>query len=116
MRIFTRISHKSVYNLGKLSTVYRGLREATTVKAQTVRVQESTGRILCSTIFRQGGKKLLAKGNMMSDEDVRLLETEGMDQVWVTELEDGEVGEDDAVMIVSREISCGSLEIRLAAG
>jgi molybdenum cofactor cytidylyltransferase len=34
---------------------------------------------------------------VLSEEDVRLLETEGLGQVWVTELEEGEVGEDDAV-------------------
>ncbi|MGD0435498.1 MAG: hypothetical protein ABSB86_03480 [Bryobacteraceae bacterium] len=45
-----------------------------------------------------------------------MLETEGMNQVWVTELEEGEVGEDEAVMQVASEIGCGSLEIRLAAG
>ena len=39
-----------------------------------------------------------------------------MNQVWVTELEEGEVGEDDAVMQVASEIGCGTLEIRLAAG
>jgi len=86
------------------------------MKAQTVQVKESTGRILCCTIFRPGGKKLLAKGHVISEEDVRLLETEGMGEVWVTELEDGEVGEDEAVTLVSREMGCGSLEIRLAAG
>jgi molybdenum cofactor cytidylyltransferase len=86
------------------------------MKAQTIHIKESTGRILCCTIFRPGGKKLLAKGHLISEEDVRLLETEGMDEVWVTELEDGEVGEDEAVTMVSREMGCGSLEIRLAAG
>ncbi|MBZ5612346.1 MAG: hypothetical protein LAP38_29185, partial [Acidobacteriia bacterium] len=45
-----------------------------------------------------------------------MLETEGMNEVWVTELEEGEVGEDEAVMQVAGEIGCGSLEIRLAAG
>jgi molybdenum cofactor cytidylyltransferase len=34
----------------------------------------------------------------------------------VTELEDGEVGEDDAVMTVAGAMCCGSVEIRLAAG
>jgi molybdenum cofactor cytidylyltransferase len=34
----------------------------------------------------------------------------------VTELEDGEVGEDDAVMAVAGAMCCGSVEIRLAAG
>lgn len=86
------------------------------MKAQTVDVRESTGRILCCTIFRPGGKKLLAKGHLISEEDVRLLETEGMQQVWVTELEDGEIGEDDAVTQIAAEMGCGCLEIKLAAG
>jgi len=86
------------------------------MKAQTIDVKSSTGRILCCTIFRAGGKKLLAKGHVISEEDAKLLETEGMHEVWVTELEEGEVGEDEAVMMVATEIGCGSLEIRLAAG
>lgn len=86
------------------------------MKAKTVGVRESAGRILCCTIFRQSGRKLLAKGHILSDDDVRLLETEGLGEVWVTELEEGEVGEDDAVAQVATETGCGCLEIRLAAG
>jgi molybdenum cofactor cytidylyltransferase len=86
------------------------------MRAQTVDVRESTGRILCCTIFRPGGRKLLAKGHILSEEDVRLLESEGLGQVWVTELEDGEVGEDDAVRLAASELGCGALEIRPAAG
>jgi molybdenum cofactor cytidylyltransferase len=86
------------------------------MRAQTVDVKSSTGRILCCTVFRPGGKKLLAKGHVISDEDVRILESEGMDTIWVTELEEGEVGEDDAVCAVSTEMGCGSFEVRLAAG
>lgn len=86
------------------------------MRAQTIDVKQSTGRVLCSTIFREGGKKLLAKGHLISEEDARMLQTEGMAEVWVTELEEGEVGEDEAVMEVATEIGCGSLEIRLAAG
>jgi len=86
------------------------------MKAQTIDVKQSMGRILCCTIFRAGGKKLLAKGHVISEEDARMLETEGMNEVWVTELEEGEIGEDDAVMHVASEIGCGALEIRLAAG
>ena len=63
------------------------------MRAQTVDVKGSSGRVLCCTVFRQGGKKLLAKGHIISDEDVRVLESEGMDTIWVTELEDGEIGE-----------------------
>lgn len=86
------------------------------MRAQTVDIQESAGRILCCTIFRPGGRKLLAKGHVLSDEDVRLLQTEGMNQVWVTELEEGEVGEDEAVMAVAGAMCCGAIEIKLAAG
>src|SRR5437764_6939880 len=86
------------------------------MRAQTVEVKYSTGRILCCTVFRPGGKKLLAKGHIISDEDIRVLESEGMASVWVTELEEGEVGEDDAVCAVASEMGCGSFEIRLAAG
>ena len=68
------------------------------MRAQTIGIRESTGRILCCTVFRPGGRKLLAKGHLLSEDDVRLLETEGMQQVWVTELEEGEVGEDEAAM------------------
>ena len=86
------------------------------MRAQTVDVKSSTGRVLCCTVFRPGGKKLLAKGHVISDEDVRVLESEGMESIWVTQLEEGEVGEDDAVCAVASEMGCGSFEIRLAAG
>src|SRR5258708_23816122 len=86
------------------------------MRALTIDGAKATGRILCCTIFRVGGKKLLAKGHLISEEDARMLQTEGMREVWVTELEEGEIGEDEAVMEVATEIGCGSFEIRLAAG
>jgi molybdenum cofactor cytidylyltransferase len=86
------------------------------MRALTVDVRDSSGRILCCTVFRPGGRKLLAKGHVLSQEDVRLLETEGMGQVWVTELEEGEIGEDDAVSQAAAEMGCGCVEIRMAAG
>src|SRR5438270_12206843 len=86
------------------------------MRATTVDVKSSNGRILCCTVFRSGGKKLLAKGHVISDEDIRILELEGMENVWVTELEEGEVSEDDAVCTVATEMGCGCYEIRMAAG
>jgi molybdenum cofactor cytidylyltransferase len=86
------------------------------MKALTISVKESAGRILSNTIFRPGGRKLLAKGHVLSEDDIRLLESEGLGEVWVTELEEGEVGEDAAVCQVAGEMSCGCMEIRLAAG
>lgn len=58
----------------------------------------------------------MSRGHILSEEDVRLLEAEGLGEVWVTELEEGEVGEDEAVMEVAGRAGCGSVEIRLAAG
>ena len=76
------------------------------MRAQTVDVKSSNGRILCCTVFRSGGKKLLAKGHVISDEDIRTLESEGMENVWVTELEEGEV----ALPEVEGEVLCELLE------
>jgi molybdenum cofactor cytidylyltransferase len=86
------------------------------MKAQTVSIKQSAGRILSCTIFRAGGKKLLAKGHVINEEDIGLLEVEGMNEVWVTELEEGEVAEDEAVMMVGGEMACGCVDISLAAG
>jgi molybdenum cofactor cytidylyltransferase len=86
------------------------------MRVQTVDVKFSMGRVLCCTVFRPGGKKLLSKGHIISDDDVRVLESEGMETILVTQLEDGEVGEDDAVCAVASEMGCGAFEIRLAAG
>jgi molybdenum cofactor cytidylyltransferase len=86
------------------------------MKALTVELNQAMGRILSCTLFRAGGKKLLARGHVISEEDARMLGAEGMSEVSVADLEEHEVGEDDAVMRVARELGCGSLEIRLAAG
>ena len=86
------------------------------MRAETVEIQESAGRILSSAIFRPGGKKLLAKGHMLRVEDIRILQSEGMDTIIVAQLEEGEVAEDDAVCGVAGEMACGSYEIQLAPG
>ena len=86
------------------------------MKARTLGVQESLGRVLSTPIFRLSGKKLLAKGHVLTEDDIRLLQSEGLDQVWVTELDAGEISEDEAVLTVSTNMAAGALEIRLAAG
>ena len=86
------------------------------MRALTMDIENSAGRILCCTIFKPGGRKLLAKGHILSSEDIRLLQAEGMNEVWVTELEEGEIGEDAAVLAVAESMCCGAVEIRLAAG
>jgi hypothetical protein len=94
----------------KLSSIRRSEEQ---MRLKTVDVRNSVGLILSCPIFRSGGRKLLAKGHVLSDEDIRLLETEGMQQVSVTELEEGEIDEDEPVMAVAGVMCCGSVEIRI---
>ena len=84
--------------------------------AQAVELRTAVGKLLCTSIFHASGKKLLAKGHQISEEDVELLDSAGHDQVWVAVLEESEVPEDEAASRVAGEAACGSLEIRVAAG
>src|SRR5260370_34487151 len=86
------------------------------MRAQTIDVKHCEGKILWRTILHSSGKKLLAKGHMISDQDARMLETEGTSEVCVAELEEGAIGEDEAARPPAIEIGCGSPEIRPAAG
>jgi molybdenum cofactor cytidylyltransferase len=86
------------------------------MRAQTIEIQRSAGRILSSAIFRPGGKKLMAKGHILREEDVKVLQLEGMKHIWVTELDEDEVSEDEAVCAIASEMACGSCEVQLAPG
>ncbi|MBI3694589.1 MAG: hypothetical protein HY238_07080 [Acidobacteria bacterium] len=86
------------------------------MKMQAVDVKDSAGRLLLHPIFRPCGKKLLAKGHLLSEEDIRLLGAEGLTRIYVAELEQGEVGEDYAASVIASEVGCGSLSIHMAAG
>jgi molybdenum cofactor cytidylyltransferase len=83
---------------------------------QAVDVKGSVGRLLFHPIFGPSGKKILAKGHLLSEDDVRLLDAEGLDRIWVAELEQGEVSEDYAAGVIAAEAACGSLEIKIVAG
>jgi len=85
------------------------------MKARAIDVRHSVGRVLLSSIFN-GGKKLLSKGHRIEGDDVRMLESEALQDVWVAELEEGDIDEDEAVMQVASHIGNGSLEIRPAVG
>ncbi len=58
----------------------------------------------------------MAKGHILREEDVRILQMEGMENIWVTELDEDEVSEDEAVCAVAGEMACGSYQIQLAPG
>ena len=84
------------------------------MRTQTIDVKQCIGKVLWRTILRPGGGKLLARGHMISEGDARMLQTEGTNQVSVAELEEDEIGEDEAARGIASEICCGSLEIRPA--
>src|SRR5260221_6980025 len=99
-----------------LREYYIVIRGEGAMRVQSVDLGESAGRILSSAIFRPGGRKLLAKGHVLRDEDVRVLLSEGMKEIWVTLLEENEVSEDEAVCGIAAELACGSYEVQMVAG
>ena len=86
------------------------------MKAQSVEVREAAGRTLCSAISHPTGRRLFGNGHVLSVDDVIKLKAEGLSHVWVTELEEGELGENDAVERIAAAMGSGSIEIRMAAG
>ena len=86
------------------------------MRTLAIPVAAGAGRVLCSTIFRATGRKLLAKGHILADEDVKMLEHEGLGEIWVTELEADELDEDEAVLEVASAAASGAVELRPALG
>jgi molybdenum cofactor cytidylyltransferase len=85
------------------------------MRIQTLDVKQAAGRILNRTILHACGKRWLARGHVISEGDAHMLETGGINEVSVAELEEGEIDENEAARRVALELSCGSIEIRLAA-
>ena len=56
------------------------------MRTQAVQVKSAVGRLLCDPIFQPSGKKLLAKGHQISEEDIRVLDLEGHEKVRVAVL------------------------------
>ena len=86
------------------------------MRTEVLEVKSAAGKLLCSPVFYPSGKKLLAKGRLLSEEDIRLLDSEGHQRVAVAVLDEGEVPEEEAAVGIASQAACGSMEIRLAAG
>ncbi|MBI1357245.1 MAG: hypothetical protein GC160_23135 [Acidobacteria bacterium] len=86
------------------------------MRTQVVEVNDAVGKLLGAPIFHPSGKKLLAKGHQVCEDDIRLLSSEGHLRVSVAVLEEGEVPEEEAALQIAQESARGSLEIRMAAG
>jgi hypothetical protein len=85
------------------------------MRIRNIDVKQCIGRALWRTLLRSDGRKL-SKGHILSEGDVQMLQTDGTKEVWVTELEEGEIGEDTAVKEVASKIGSGSLEFQFAPG
>ena len=86
------------------------------LRRQVVDVSSAVGMLLSDPVFYPTGKKLLAKGHQLNDEDILLLTREGYAQVPVNVLEDDDVPEEEAAVQLALQTACGSLEIRIGAG
>jgi hypothetical protein len=73
------------------------------MKAQTIAVKESTGRVLTPPCRARMDESCWPKAHLLTEEDARLVECEGFHRIAVVHIESGEVGEDDAVMRVASE-------------
>jgi molybdenum cofactor cytidylyltransferase len=81
-----------------------------------VDVLSAAGMLLSDPVFYPTGKKLLAKGHQLKEEDIQLLTREGYLQVPVNVLEESDVPEEEAAVQLAVQAACGSLEIRVGAG
>jgi molybdenum cofactor cytidylyltransferase len=86
------------------------------MKARIIDAEHSVGRMLSDAVFSESGHRLFAKGHRIEVNDVLRLYSQGVTEVSIAELEEGEVDENEAVMRVAGEIGSGSIEARLGGG
>jgi molybdenum cofactor cytidylyltransferase len=86
------------------------------LKARIIDAEHSVGKMLSDAVFSESGQKLFAKGHRIEINDVPRLYSQGIAEVSIAELEEGEIDENEAVMRVAGEIGSGSIEARLGSG
>ena len=100
----------------KASPPWEAVLRRPVLRRLVVDVSSAVGMLLSDPVFYPTGKKLLAKGHQLNDEDILLLTREGYAQVPVNVLEDDDVPEEEAAVQLALQTACGSLEIRIGAG
>lgn len=85
------------------------------MKAKKIEVRNAIGQVLSSATFRSDGEALMAKGDILNEQDIRILQAERIEEVWVVELDEDEISGDQAVCIVAGELACGPYEIHLTS-
>ena len=77
---------------------------------------QAAGKILGHNIARHNGTRLMRKGKPLTDADITLLREEGRATIYVAELEQGDVGEDETARRVAAMIMGRGLRSMGAAG
>ncbi|HTM52037.1 MAG TPA: hypothetical protein VL285_25255 [Bryobacteraceae bacterium] len=86
------------------------------MREQRVPAGQAAGCVLFSAVYQTDGRRLFAKGHLVTKEDAQLLEANGIGDVRIAELEQGEVGEAESALQIAEAIAQGPLEIRMAHG
>jgi molybdenum cofactor cytidylyltransferase len=76
------------------------------MKFGPVPVEQAEGKILAHNISNSDGRRMLRKGEQLSDDDVKLLTGINHTKVYVAELESGDIAEDIAAERIARSV-CG---------
>lgn len=84
------------------------------MRTQVVEVGRANGKLLSSPVYHPSGRKLLAKGRQISEDDIKLLSSAGHERVAVAILEDSEIPEEEAAMQLAAQAAHGALVPRLA--
>ncbi len=83
------------------------------MRTQVVEIDRAGGKLLSSPVYHPSGRKLLAKGRQISDEDIKLLSSAGHESVAIAVLDDSEIPEEEAAMQLAAQAGHGSLAPRL---
>lgn len=77
---------------------------------------ESVHRLLGASIFSASGRKLWGKGHRLAEADVELLLEQGIDRVWIVDLEDDEMPEAEVALCVARCLQGGASVLKEEPG
>jgi molybdopterin biosynthesis enzyme len=80
------------------------------VKVKKVPIREAIGHILLHNQTDSNGRKVLKKGQLLTEADLPKLQTLGRDQVYIAILEDNDIGENEAAARLGRLITGEGLE------
>jgi molybdenum cofactor cytidylyltransferase len=86
------------------------------VKFGPVPIEEASGKLLGHNLAGPDGKRLFRKGKALTTDDVQTLRAMGKDSVYVAELEEGDVPEDQAALRIAQALTEDGLRLSHSAG